>query len=229
MSNKKITKSGFYKLSEIHESEIVLENWVEAIFFDEWNISKKIYLSENSKLSLCWFLEKQEDYSVEIIQNGGNSQSEIRYLLLSKNDEKLKVKIHSKIESNNSSSDVKIVSFASEQGFIDLDGIIDLAANHEKMSWHLTEENIFLWSKWKIRWVPTLLVKSDDVEASHACKIHKISDEKLFYLRSRWIEKTDATLMIIESQISESLSILKDYNIDFYEEKYNLIFEKIVK
>ncbi|MBT3727553.1 hypothetical protein HOG21_08115 [bacterium] len=33
--------------------------------------------------------------------------------------------------------------------------------------------------------MPTLLVRSDDVKASHSCKMERISDEKLFYLRSR--------------------------------------------
>jgi Fe-S cluster assembly scaffold protein SufB len=37
----------------------------------------------------------------------------------------------------------------------------------------------------KIRGIPTLLVASSDVKANHSCAIEKISDSKIFYLRSR--------------------------------------------
>lgn len=43
---------------------------------------------------------------------------------------------------------------------------------------------------------------SDDVEAGHAARIERVSDEKLYYLRSHGISKDDATVMTIESSVS---------------------------
>lgn len=40
------------------------------------------------------------------------------------------------------------------------------------------------------------------MEAGHAARIERISDEKLYYLRSRGIPKDDATVMMIESSVA---------------------------
>jgi Fe-S cluster assembly scaffold protein SufB len=78
---------------------------------------------------------------------------------------------------------------------------VQIDANIAKVKWHILEENIFLGSKGNIRWIPSLFVHSDDVEAGHAARIERISDEKLYYLRARGIPKDDASVMMIQSSI----------------------------
>lgn len=225
---KKIQKNWFYKLSDF-EKFSKLEIWenLEVTIFDEWNFDKEILIWKNSKVKICWFLEKEDDYKAIIRQIWDNSDVEIKYFLLSKNTEKTKAKIHSLIESNGSNSDVFISSICAEAGEIDLDWIIELAPNFKKMAGHLVEENIFLWEKWKIRWIPTLLVKSNEVEASHACKIEKISEDDLFYLRSRWLDKNHASFVLIESKVKNIFSLIEKQ--DFYEDFVNEVLEKIFK
>ena len=89
----------------------------------------------------------------------------------------------------------------------------------------MIEDNLFLWNKWSIKWIPTLLVESDDVEASHACRIEKISDEKLFYMRTRWIWKENAISMMINAKIFDLFKCLSMINKEFYNE----IIENILK
>lgn len=222
----KIEKNWFYKLSDFSNfSEFEVWENLEVTIFDEWKFDKKIFIWKKTKVKICWFLEKENDYKVEIIQNWDFSEVEINYLNLSKNSEKIKAKIHSKIESNNSVSNVFISSICSENWEVDLDWVIELAPNFRKMAGHLVEENIFLWEKWKIRWIPTLLVKSNEVEASHACKIEKISEEDLFYLKSRWLDKSFASYILIESKVKWVFKNLE--NQDFYEEFVEDILKKI--
>ncbi|MGB2111461.1 MAG: SufD family Fe-S cluster assembly protein [Patescibacteria group bacterium] len=52
-----------------------------------------------------------------------------------------------------------------------------------------------------MRGFPTLLVRSNDVQAGHGCNIEKISDEKLFYLRSRGVDKQNALTMMVIAYI----------------------------
>ena len=40
------------------------------------------------------------------------------------------------------------------------------------------------------------------MEAGHAARIERVSDEKLYYLRSRGIPKDDATVMMVESSVA---------------------------
>lgn len=61
---------------------------------------------------------------------------------------------------------------------------------------------------------------SDDVEAGHAARIERVSDEKLYYLRARGIPKDDATVMMIESAVAGLFEGLG-------EEYYKKIIDKV--
>lgn len=221
-----INKNWFYKIRDIKDDVINVEAWIVAYFYDDCSSSKKIYLWEKSFVEFYWFLNIENNKNLEFFQDNDFSNLKVKYLLLSKNDNKIKTKIHSKISSDNSQSDLKIISLVWEKWDIDLDWIIEIDYWFKKIVWHLHEENIFLWNSWKIKWIPTLLVRSDDVEASHACVIEKISDEKLFYLRSRWILEKNALNMLIESKINSLFSCLSMVEKDFSQKLIdNIIFE----
>lgn len=218
-----ITKSWFYNLEDFWEiSRFEISDWLKIIALDNWKTSKEIIVWKDVDLKICWFLEKEENYEIVFRQVWEKSNLEVNYLNLAKNLEKIKAKIHSKIESNFSQSDVFVSSICWDNWEVDLDWIIELAPNFRKMAWHLTEENIFLWDKGRVRWIPALLVKSNEVEASHACKIEKISEEDLFYLRSRWIDKQNASFILIESKVKNIFKNMEN------EEIYPDLIEKIL-
>ena len=218
-----ITKSWFYNLEDFWEtSRFDISDWLKIIALDNWKTSKEIIVWKDVDLKICWFLEKEENYEIVFRQIWEKSNLEVNYLNLAKNSEKIKAKIHSKIESNFSQSDVFVSSICWDNWEVDLDWIIELAPNFRKMAWHLTEENIFLWDKGRVRWIPALLVKSNEVEASHACKIEKISEEDLFYLRSRWIDKQNASFILVESKVKNIFKNMEN------EEIYPDLIEKIL-
>ena len=218
-----ITKSWFYNLEDFWEiSRFEISDWLKIIALDNWKTSKEIIVWKDVDLKICWFLEKEENYEIVFRQVWEKSNLEVNYLNLAKNSKKIKAKIHSKIESNFSQSDVFVSSICWDNWEVDLDWIIELAPNFRKMAWHLTEENIFLWDKGRVRWIPALLVKSNEVEASHACKIEKISEEDLFYLRSRWIDKQNASFILVESKVKNIFKNMEN------EEIYPDLIEKIL-
>lgn len=218
-----ITKSWFYNLEDFWEiSRFEISDWLKIIALDNWKTSKEIIVWKDVDLKICWFLEKEENYEIVFRQIWEKSNLEVNYLNLARNSEKIKAKIHSKIESNFSQSDVFVSSICWDNWEVDLDWIIELAPNFRKMAWHLTEENIFLWDKGRVRWIPALLVKSNEVEASHACKIEKISEEDLFYLRSRWIDKQNASFILVESKVKNIFKNMEN------EEIYPDLIEKIL-
>lgn len=218
-----ITKSWFYNLEDFWEiSRFEISDWLKIIALDNWKTSKEIIVWKDVDLKICWFLEKEENYEIVFRQIWEKSNLEVNYLNLAKNSEKIKAKIHSKIESNFSQSDVFVSSICWDNWEVDLDWIIELAPNFRKMAWHLTEENIFLWDKGRVRWIPALLVKSNEVEASHARKIEKISEEDLFYLRSRWIDKQNSSFILVESKVKNIFKNMEN------EEIYPDLIEKIL-
>ncbi|MDR2411106.1 MAG: SufD family Fe-S cluster assembly protein [Candidatus Peribacteria bacterium] len=48
---------------------------------------------------------------------------------------------------------------------------------------------------------PKLKVKSNDVNASHSCKVERISKEKMFYLKSRGISENEVVKLLLEANI----------------------------
>ncbi|NVP17888.1 SufD family Fe-S cluster assembly protein [Candidatus Gracilibacteria bacterium] len=221
-----IKENGFYDLSNYLDSEVIIEDGIVVAIYDSGNVSRKIFLKQKSFLQFFSFLTDEKNHTIEFFQKEENSKLEVRYLLFSKDETILKSRIYSKIESSFSKSDVKIFSIIGEKGFIDLDGVIEISPNIEKVSGHLVEENLFLGHTGKMKGIPTLLVRSDDVEASHACRIEKISEKNLFYLKSRGIQEKTAYYLLLEANIKSLFSCLSMINNSFYE---SLLFETTSK
>lgn len=222
-----IKENWFYDISDILDLEIVISKWVTVWIYDSWINNKKIFLEENSFLDFFSFLENKDNHKIEFFQNENNSILNVKYLLFSKNDEVIKSKIYSKISSSYSKSDVKILSLIWNKGNIDLDWVIEIDSGFEKIIWHLKEENLFLSETWKMKWIPTLLVRSDDVEASHSCKIEKINEKNLFYLKSRWIDEKDSRILLLEANVKSIFSCLSMIDNIFYESLINKIVYSI--
>jgi hypothetical protein len=217
-----IIKNWFYILSEIKDKSLNIWDNLNVVFFDDSNISRKILIWNNSRLEVYSFLTNINWVDFDIKINWENSYFKAWFLFFSKEKE-TKSKILTEICSSNSKADVKILSIAWEWWSLDIDWIMQINKWLFWVEWYLNQENLFIWNKAKIRWLPTLFVRSDDVKASHSCKVEKISDEKLFYLRSRWIEKDKALSMMLESYIKSLYKCLQMIDKDFYDEKTNFI------
>jgi len=225
MSN--IAKNWFYKLSEFKADKITIENDLIVSLFDDLNNNLDIEIWENARVEFYSILEDREDFRINFIQNKQKSDLKVNYLLLSKDNIKLKAKIYSELSADFVKSDIQIISIIWNDWFIDLDWIIQINEWIKKVDANLVEDNLFLGNSWKIKWIPTLLVRSDDVKASHACKMERISDEKLFYLRSRGIDKENALSVMIEAKIKSLFLCISMLDNDFYEELIEETLEKI--
>lgn len=226
MSTEIIKNNWFYKLSELDTDKITLEDNLVVFIFDDLNKNIDVELWENSRLEFYWILENVGNFKINFIQNKINSFLIVRYLLLSKDNINVKAKIYSELSADHVKSDVKIISIVWSDWKIDLDWIIKINEWFKKVDANLIEDNLFLGNTWIINWIPTLLVRSDDVKASHSCKMERISDEKLFYLRSRGIWKENALYMIIESYITSMFKCLSMIDRNFYN---NLIINILSK
>lgn len=184
-------------------TELHFDQGGEVVVLDETSsntlIARKVVISNHTKVHWCGVIVWDSSYSLEFVTQSG--ESIVRILLLATNNEKLHTTIHSTLASSNTVTDVHILSLVGEYGSIELNWTVQIDTNIVKARWHILEENIFLGSKGSIRWIPSLLVHSDDVEASHAARIERISDEKLYYLRAHGIPRDDASVMMVEGKV----------------------------
>lgn len=218
-----LTENKLYTSKDL-QANIHIADGSSVMVFDEENILETVTFWKWAELQYFGYFEKEDIYNKHFLINGEDSRCEV-YALLSSKGEKITAKIDGELASNHSYLDMNIVSFVSDGGIIDLDGIVNIVENIEKVEWYLVEENIFLGSNWKVRGLPTLLVHSNDVKASHACNMERISDDKLFYLRSRGLPKEDATVLMLESYIAKIFGNLEEIN----EELFNDIKTRILK
>ncbi len=208
-----LTENKLYMSTEL-ESEVHIADWTLVMIYDESDTLKKVTFGKWASLKYFGYFETEKSFKKYFLIDG----------LLSSRGEKIVAKIEWELAASGAYLDMKIVSFVSDDGVIDLDGIVNIVEWVQKVEGYLVEENIFLWETGKVRGLPTLLVHSNDVKASHACHMERISDDKLFYLRSRGIPREDAAVLMLEGYIAK---IFWDLERD-YEELYNDIKARIL-
>jgi Fe-S cluster assembly protein SufD len=79
--------------------------------------------------------------------------------------------------------------------------IIDKSCNNS--SSFLTERILLLSDQAHAEAIPDLEILTDEVKCSHAVSISNISEEQLFYLMSRGLNKKQAIKLIVEGFLSE--------------------------
>lgn len=170
------------------------------------NMDRTIHILWSTDCSVYGLIKG--NYKAKIIAEGNASSSKLRYILLWDKTNVFDVDIVGSITNSHATSDIHILSLITNQSHIKLNGVVHIGSNIQKAWGHILEENIFLGESGKVTGVPSLLVHSNDVQASHAARIERIPDEKLYYLRARGISKDDATVMMIESSIANVLEWL---------------------
>ncbi len=220
-----LTENKLY-FSQDLEAEIHIEDGVEAMIYDEQDILQRVTFGIGAHLKYFGYFEQETVFEKHFLIHGERSKCEV-FTLLSSRGEKITAKIEGELAANNTYLTMNIVSFVSHTWIIDLDGIVNIIEGVEKVEWYLVEENIFLGESGKVRGLPTLLVHSNDVKASHACNMQKISDDTLFYLRSRGLPREDATVLMLESYISKIFGNLESEHEELYNKIQQRILEKI--
>ncbi len=75
------------------------------------------------------------------------------------------------------------------------------------------EEVIILSDKTRNRSVPLMLSHEDDVDGHHAVSVGRLDDEKIFYLMSRGLDKSEAERLIIEAAFNPVVEKITDENL----------------
>lgn len=213
-----ITQSGIYNTSQFWNfSTLNIADNIWVILIDDSTQSFECHIWKKSKLT-CFGLSDGGNSKQEKVffQAQEYSTLELHYILAVQNSS-LDLKVESLLQASHTNSLVDILCFAGEKSDIKIDGIIRVEKKTWSCSAELHEKNIFLGSEGKVKWIPSLFIESDDVSAAHSCKMERISDEELFYLRSRGIEKSNALDLLIEGYISKSYKKLQENDWEIFE------------
>jgi Fe-S cluster assembly protein SufD len=87
---------------------------------------------------------------------------------------------------------------ARDKSSLKFSGKVIIDRNCSNSSSFLTERILLLSDQAHAEVIPDLEIMTDDVKCSHAVSISNISEEHLFYLMSRGLNKKQATKLIVE-------------------------------
>jgi Fe-S cluster assembly protein SufD len=163
---------------------------------------KKRYIAKDGEIyhiNLIDITHKHTDTNIDINLNNKASCS-IHIYVLSDNFNK-NIKIHIKHASYTSSNTV-VKAFASNKGNIKLDLINATPKNTTNIIQNQSIDGILFDETAKITVTPSMLIDTNVVKASHAVNIGNINPEQLFYLMSRGLTKTKATMMILNGMFN---------------------------
>lgn len=128
------------------------------------------------------------------------SQATIRAIVMSSGVQ-TSLRFTSTLAASQSLSNVHIVSMCTAHSDITVDGNIVINPDIAWSTWNLLEQNVLLGGKLKLRTLPVLDVRSNDISASHGATVQRIDPMQMFYCMSRGLDRTQSTELIIQSMI----------------------------
>ena len=90
------------------------------------------------------------------------------------------------------------------------DGIINITQEAPNSSGHQHMQNLLLDQSSFIQSEPILEINNNNVICSHGSSISQVSDEILFYMKSRGISKEDAINLLIQGFFESALELIED-------------------
>ncbi len=97
-------------------------------------------------------------------------------------------------------------------------GKIFVRQDAQKTNAFQSNKNILLADTASVNTKPQLEIWADDVSCSHGCTTGQLDEEQLFYLRSRGVNKSSATAMLLHAFVND---VLDKINIDFLHDFIN--------
>lgn len=209
-----IDKTWFYDLSWNDKKKIFINTSTDVVFFDDWTFDRKIVLWNNANVTYFILKKKEIKSEIKFYQNEDNSNLLVNYLILAKEKNFIKSKLKAKLKANNCTTNINIFSFLFNYSRVLIDWVIKIKEGIKWLDCNLKEENIIVWKNIRVKASPKLLVDSNDLIASHSCKVEHLDQDKLFYLESRGVDKEDSIKILLESKFNFLFwDIIKEKNL----------------
>lgn len=206
------------------DTRLIFDQWGEISVLDISDVSQTRDIEVKNNTHLKWYSFVVWENSQKLTFTTHSWSSRVAALVIANASDRPTLHIASHLDQSQTKTDVHIIALVADQGNIVVDWSIHIHEHIAGVSGHILEENIFLGSQGSIRWIPSLFVHSDDVEAGHAARIERVSDEKLYYLRARGMPRDDATMVMIRDRLARLFEGLDEAE---YAKIWEQVLEKI--
>jgi Fe-S cluster assembly protein SufD len=90
------------------------------------------------------------------------------------------------------------------------EGLIEIVPDAQESHTYLQTHSMLLSSKAKADAIPSLIVKTDNVSASHGGTVGELDEEQIFYMETRGLARSDAVRILVEGYFEEVVQRLED-------------------
>jgi Fe-S cluster assembly scaffold protein SufB len=90
------------------------------------------------------------------------------------------------------------------------EGLIEIVPNAQESHTYLQTHSMLLSQKAKADAIPSLIVKTDNVSASHGGTVGELDEEQIFYMTTRGVPRREAVRILVEGYFEEVVQRLED-------------------
>ncbi len=183
----------------------------QIVSFFKQRTNREFNLKENSKLELLEINLNENDNNLIINLNETNASLIYSCLAINKGNNATFNQI---VNHNNKHTYSEINNFgvALDKAFINFNTTGKITQGNKGSTCSQLSKGIIT-NNGKISTNPILLIDEYDVKAYHGATIGKMSDEQLFYLMSRGLNKQEAFTLILLGTINPFINGIKDFNL----------------
>lgn len=207
--------------AQIEEKIIDVNDGETKIFCEvnlaEENIARRIKISvgKNARVEFISADMGRGDYSadVEIDLRGDDSTADLEAVYFGDGERKLDFNYVIRQRGKRTSANMNVRGALSDKCDKIFRGTLDFLRGAKGSTGRELEEVIILSSGTRNRSVPLMLAAEDEVDGHHAVSVGRLDEEKIFYLMSRGLDKSEAERLIVEAAFNPVVEKISDENL----------------
>jgi Fe-S cluster assembly protein SufD len=198
-------------------------SWAKVKTFHDWGAGE-IYDLSTKRVSIGrdaharWFpvhlgchLTKQTQ---DIITTETGADMRHYGIFFSQGDEHLDLFTTDRHESRETTGDTIFKGVATGRSKASYEGLIEIIEGATNTHTYLQTHNIMLSKEAKVDAIPSLIVKVDDVSASHGGTVGEVDEDQVFYMRTRGISREDAIRILVEGFFEPVIGQFEDERLE---------------
>lgn len=191
---------------------------VREITETDGHVDYSVQESENLTLVLVVW-GNNTTVNAKISLDGAGAQADILGFVVGKGNSRVNLRTVQEHKAPGTTSNLLVKSVLSDSAKFFYDGGIRVDRSAQKTDAYQRNENLLLSKNASAQSSPTLEILANDVRCTHGATIGSVSDDQLWYLRSRGIPKEEATQLIVSGFLTGALGRIADVEIRHEVEK----------
>ncbi len=167
----------------------------------------KIVLQKNSKLNFYLLLWQCQNLNIktDFLLLGQNTKAEINILSLGSNQDKHHFDLYLNHQDKNTYSRLNFRRILWQQADSYSQEILKIDKGASGSDAYLSDKTVLIGNNSKVISKPILEILNDKVKASHSAISGRLSEQEIFYLKSRGLDEKRAKSLLLDSFIGEIL------------------------